>query len=287
MNGRMNGLDLFSGIGGIALALQRYVKTLAYCEIDEYARRVLEARMKHGQIDSAPIWGDVRTLKGGMFTEGSIDIITGGFPCQDVSTAGLRKGLEGQRTGLFREAIRLVRECRPKFVFLENVPGIRKYVHVVRGELEAIGYDCRDGFLSAAEIGAPHQRNRWWLLAHSNSGRPHEKQECFEERRDPIVPRWNGQEEPVAHTKSVRLETSRTESREPQKADAEAAFARAPDSDCGFGIHRGWATEPVVGRVAHGVPHRVDRLRCLGNAVVPQCAEAAFCALMGIGRAAA
>ena len=161
----LNGLDLFTGIAGITVALSEWVKPVAYCENDRYAQAVLLSRMGDGSIPRAPIWDDVRTLTGEMLP--TIDIIYGGFPCQDVSVAGARKGLDGERTGLFREAIRLVRECRPQFVFLENVPGVRKFVFTIRGELEALGYDCRDGFLSAAEVGANHIRNRWWLLANS------------------------------------------------------------------------------------------------------------------------
>lgn len=163
----MNGLDLFSGIGGLTLALSPWVRPIAYCEIEPYARAVLLSRMEAGDLPSAPIWDDVRTLRGDDLPV--VDIIYGGFPCQDVSLAGARAGLDGERTGLFREAVRLVRECKPKFVFLENVPGIRRFVHTVRGELEALGYDCRDGFLSAGEVGANHIRNRWWILAHSGS----------------------------------------------------------------------------------------------------------------------
>ncbi len=170
----LNGLDLFSGIGGLTVALSPWVRPVAYCERERFAAAVLFNRMSDGLIPKAPIFPDVRELRGAILP--SIDIIYGGFPCQDVSSAGLRKGLDGERTGLFREAIRLVRECRPQFVFLENVPGIRRYVPTVRQELEALGYDCRDGFLSAAEVGAHHIRNRWWLLAHTNGARIQNRQ---------------------------------------------------------------------------------------------------------------
>ncbi|NCX93455.1 MAG: DNA cytosine methyltransferase [Gammaproteobacteria bacterium] len=119
----MNGLDLFSGIGGIGLALEPWVRTVAYCEREPYAQGVLLSRMQSGDIDRAPIWDDVTTLRGDMLPR--IDIISGGFPCQDISVAGLGKGLAGERSGLFFEIARLVRECQPRFVFLENVPAIR------------------------------------------------------------------------------------------------------------------------------------------------------------------
>jgi len=162
----MNGLDLFSGIGGIGIGLSQSVRTVAYCEQDRYAQGVLLSRMRSGDIDAAPIWDDVTTLRGEMLPR--IDIISGGFPCQDISVAGRGAGLEGKRSGLFYEICRLTRELRPRFVFLENVPAI-----TVRGldqvglAFAEMGYDCRWTTISAASVGAPHKRERWFLLAHA------------------------------------------------------------------------------------------------------------------------
>ncbi len=164
---KLNGLDLFSGIGGIGLALGPWVRTVAYCEQDRYAQGVLLSRMRSGDLDRAPIWNDVRTLRGDMLPP--IDIIFGGFPCQDLSVAGTGAGLAGERSGLVFEIFRLARECRPRFIFLENVPAL-----AVRGldrvllELNALGYDARWTIVSAAEVGAPHLRERIWILAHAN-----------------------------------------------------------------------------------------------------------------------
>lgn len=162
----MNGLDLFSGLGGISLALEPWINTIAYCENDPYACGVLLSRMANGQLQHAPIWDDVTTLRGEHFKGQPVDFVSGGFPCQDLSVAGTGRGLDGERSGLYREVIRLVRELRPSFVFLENVPNIRtKGADVVTGDLAGLGYDCRWTTLSASEVGAPHKRNRWWLLA--------------------------------------------------------------------------------------------------------------------------
>lgn len=226
-------LDLFSGIGGIALGLKDYARPIAYCERNVYAAGILFSRMLDGSLPKAPIWPDIRTLDGNILP--SIDLITAGFPCQDVSVAGKREGLDGKRTGLYAEAIRLIRECRPEFVFFENVYGIKKYVFRVRQELEELGYDCRDGFLSAAGVGAPHKRNRWWLLAYSNS--------------KSLEGQWES---------SLRIEKK--------------------NKSC---ERHWWAVEPNVGRVANGIPFRVDRITGLGNSVVPQCAKKAFEVLMG------
>jgi DNA (cytosine-5)-methyltransferase 1 len=239
----LNGLDLFSGIGGLSYALADWVKPVAYCEIEKYARAVLLSRMSKGQLPIAPIWDDVKTLHAGMLP--SVDIIYGGFPCQDVSFAGLRKGMEGKRTILYLEAVRLVRECRPKFVFFENVPGIRKYVPSVRGELEAIGYNCRDGFLAASEVGAPQIRNRWWLLAHNSSPR-------------------------IQSGLSSRTETRISTPRIIPQDEIENSFRKEDEPEC------------LLDRVANGVSFRVDRIRGLGNAVVPLQAREAFKKLMGL-----
>lgn len=164
----MNGLDLFSGIGGIAEALCPWVKTIAYCEREPKSIAILLSRMGRGEIDAAPIWDDVSTLSGKHF-DCSIDIISGGFPCTDISLAGLRKGLDSDRSGLFWEIVRLTKEIRPKIIFLENVwPGVKKFVPTIRTQFEAMGYDVRDGYLAASDVGAPHKRQRWFCVAYSN-----------------------------------------------------------------------------------------------------------------------
>ena len=164
MKEKLYGLDLFSGIGGIGKALDEWVEVAAYCERDPYAQGVLLSRMASNDIDNAPIWDDVSSLTGAMLPK--IDIVFGGFPCQDISCAGLGKGLGGERSGLFFQIVRLVGEIRPSFIFLENVPAIRsRGADVVCKELASLGYDLRWTTLSAAEVGANHKRERWFLLA--------------------------------------------------------------------------------------------------------------------------
>ena len=252
----MNGLDLFSGIGGIGLALEPWVRTVAYCERDRYAQGVLLSRMQSGDIDRAPIWDDVTSLRGDMLPR--IDIIFGGFPCQDISVAGLGKGLDGKRSGLFFEIARLIQECKPSFVFLENVPAIR-----TRGgeravkELAALGYDCRWTTLSAAAVGAPHKRERWFLLAYS-------KREGLQ-RGLPIRPN----EERESQFRHV----GRGRSGIPAGRPTQSGFASSKDF---------WSIEPAVGRVANGIRDRSHRIICLGNSVVPLQVREAFKKLAGI-----
>lgn len=263
----LNGLDLFSGIGGITIALKEWVVPIAYCENDRYAIGVLLSRMQEGKLPFAPIWDDVRTLKGGQF-KGLVDIVYGGFPCQDISVAGTGKGLVGERSGLFYEIVRLVDEIRPKFIFLENVPAIRtRGADKVIGELARLRYDARWITLSASEVGANHKRERWWLLAHTMRGQQWRKE--WESKVEAYV---------MANNKSFGCDK--------RSADSESYATKERRSRPYFGSNEEsasswWSVEPDVGRVAYGIPSRVDKLKCLGNAVVPAQAIKAFQILIG------
>jgi DNA (cytosine-5)-methyltransferase 1 len=166
---RIRSLDLFSGYGGISLALENYTRPIMYCEIERYAQGILLSRMDDGTLPVAPIWNDVTSLDGTRL-RGLVQLITAGFPCQDLSVAGAGKGLAGERSGLFYEIIRLAKEINPAFVFLENVPAIR-----TRGLLQVIsafremGHDVRWTCQSASSTGAPHKRERWFLLSYNAS----------------------------------------------------------------------------------------------------------------------
>ena len=264
----LSGLDLFSGIGGISLALAPWVKPAAYCENDRYAQAVLLSRMRDGSLSRAPIWDDITTLLPEMLPR-TIDIIYGGFPCQDISSAGLRKGLEGKRSGLFFEIVRLVSEIRPSFIFLENVAAITvRGLGSVTAEITKLGYDCRWTTLSAAEIGANHKRDRWWLLGYSNSAGIRKSEVSIQERSKTPVVIANSETPYTNDERQSEALSSRPEQAQPELSDI---FNRD-----------WWSIEPNVGRVVNGLPHRVDRIRGLGNAVVPLCAREAFKELMGI-----
>lgn len=267
------GLDLFSGIGGLTIALQEWVKPIAYCENDRYAQGVLLSRMAEKRLPIAPIWDDVSTLDGKELAH--VDIIYGGFPCQDISIAGHGKGLEGERSGLFFEIVRLAKEIKPRFIFLENVPAIRtRGLSIVAKELSDAGYDCRWGVVSAHEMGAPHLRKRWFCLAHSNGSKLREQQRgrCGEEGENTTEPRNNGEKESLADTDKKR------EQGLPERKEQENSSARKRSK---YEIPYNWEIEPDVGRVVNGLPFRVDRIKGLGNAVVPAQAREAFKRLMG------
>jgi len=270
----MYGLDLFSGIGGITKALDGYVQPVAYCENDRYAQGVLLSRMFSGDIPTAPLWDDVRTLRP-LDLQYQPNIIYGGFPCQDISVAGHGKGLGGERSGLFFEIIRLVGDIRPTFIFLENVPAIRtRGADIVCGRLASLGYDSRWLCLSAAEVGAPHLRKRWFLLAHANRASGWVQPVAWRKFQAEAFLRDNGAKEPMADAAiQGQFRLSRSE-----KAKY-ACFGTTGES---IGRNIWWEIESNVGRVANGIPKRVDRLRTLGNAVVPAQAREAFERLMGL-----
>ena len=167
----LNGLDLFAGIGGIALGLKRagLTRTVCYVENEPYCVEVLKRHMCDGQLDDAPVWDDVRTFDGRPW-RGYVDIITGGFPCQDLSVAGKRAGIEGSRSGLWFEMLRIIREVRPAIVLVENVPGLLiRGADRVFGDLAESGYCAEWDCIPASAVGANHQRDRVFIVAYTAS----------------------------------------------------------------------------------------------------------------------
>lgn len=161
----MNVLDLFSGIGGFSLGLERAgMRTVAFCEIDPHARKVLR---KHWP--DVPAFEDVTALSGANINE-KIDVIAGGFPCQDISTAGRGAGLSGSRSGLWFQFHRLINEIRPRYAVIENVSALRRRgLGEVLRSLAEIGYDAEWHCIAASALGAPHQRDRIWIVAYPHS----------------------------------------------------------------------------------------------------------------------
>lgn len=255
----MKVLDLFSGIGGFSLGLERAgFKTVAFCEIEPFCRKVLK---KHWP--DVPIYEDVRELNANMLKNDGIavDVICGGFPCQDISNAGAKAGIDGKRSGLWSEYARLIGELQPRYVIVENVAALlHRGMGRVLGDLAKIGYDAEWHCIPACYVGAPHERDRLWIVAYPNS---------YSESDSAI----NAGEVPksdMAHSIGIRLQGPRL-SIYPSN-QAKGGKRQATDAFHG-GIGEIWKVEPAICRVADGVPHRVDRLSALGNAVVPQIPE--------------
>jgi DNA (cytosine-5)-methyltransferase 1 len=294
----VNVLSLFSGIGGLELGLERAgMTTVGQVEKDPYCLKVLAKHWpevpRHDDVTTAVEWWQSRSRP-------VVDVIAGGFPCQDISNAGAKAGIGGERSGLWAYMAHTVRVLRPRYVVMENVSAILvRGLDVVAADLAACGYDVQWDCVPASAIGAHHQRDRWWAVAYPTSDRWRQ--------------RWQGRSsgssqngeaigsEALAHADSSgrdgwprifrpsrRRQPTNRSSTVLADANQNSRGASGAVSEEGWtaGLHfdasqptasrsgpTTWAVEPDVGRVAHGVPARVDRLRALGNAVVPQVSE--------------
>jgi len=251
----LNHLSLFTGGGGGEWGAKLLDwTTIGYVEIDDYCQRVIRQRILDGYFDEAPIFSDIRAFISEGYAEsyqGLVDVLSAGFPCQPFSVAGKQAG-ESDERNLWPETIECIRIIRPRFAFLENVPGLlaHRYIQRIFGDLAESGYDCRWKVISAAEVGAPHKRDRLWILAYSEqSGWPGllhgHKASCLQ-------PRWqNGSLGNVRTTDETILAL--------EKMLGESAIFRIDD----------------------GMANRVNRLKALGNGQVPQCMAAAWNILTG------
>jgi len=289
-------LSLCSGYEGIGIGLRRVypnVREVAHVEIEAFAIANLVAKMEENKISPAPIWTDLKTFPYEKFL-GQIDILSGGFPCQPFSHAGSREGVEDPRH-LYPYISDGVGICRPRLVFLENVEGIissktetgRSVLLHVLQDLESMGYIAEAGVFSASEVGAPHQRKRVFILGYSSSERSHrrsenrcrESAEMFGKRSKDV----GGQTKELADSSSARAEIGIPESKQWEEGDSEKF---------NYNSDRKWPSEPSkpqhdweeprttpkpkLGGATNGTSSRVDRLRLLGNGVVPQTVEVAF-----------
>jgi DNA (cytosine-5)-methyltransferase 1 len=265
----MRELALFAGAGGGILGgLLLGWRTVCAVEFDPYCRQVLLARQRDGVLPRFPIWDDVRTFDCEPW-RGHVDIISGGFPCQDISCAGKGAGITGERSGLWSEFSRIIREVGPRYVLVENSPALAsRGLGVVLGDLASMGFDARWGVLGADNVGAPHRRKRIWIVAR------HPDRDI--ESALPV-------DEEVAELRSVAADANREQLRiEPGRRSGAGRPSAGVAGDDGaqgdMAAERAgwWDAEPDVGRVVDGVAHRVDRLRALGNGQVPAVAALAW-----------
>jgi DNA (cytosine-5)-methyltransferase 1 len=277
--------DLFAGIGGFRLGLERAGHTYGWgCEIDRYCRAVYAA-----SFGREPEYGDIRDITDAPY----VDIVAGGFPCQPFSVAGKRRGAADERN-LWPEMLRIVKAVRPVWVVGENVPGLGDYLDTVGTDLEALSYEVLPLEIPAAAFGAPHLRFRLFIVAHAvgrrcESGTERSGREAGADARG----RCKGTAMADTEKRTVGAGLCQAEPTQERRRrsgngsgtsantdGARLAQRQRKDSEGTWTICRSvlggtewWATEPDVGRVAHGVPARVDRLKALGNAVVPQVVE--------------
>jgi DNA (cytosine-5)-methyltransferase 1 len=292
----LNELALFAGAGGGILGGQLLGwRTVCAVELEPYPASVLCARQNDGLLPPFPIWDDVQTFDGKPW-RGIVDVISGGFPCQDISAAGKGAGIDGERSGMWKHMARIICEVRPRYVFVENSPMLTsRGLGTVLGDLASMGFDARWGVLGAADIGANHQRDRIWIVAKWRGQLPHAQHEK--------IRRWEQQQEGVKKSHVPNTSNNRcgkwaneykhweqnatpnagTYGEEKSLADTDSAQRQR--NKCAFGSHTKhtnigssgwWETEPNVGRVADGVASRVDRLKAIGNGQVPLCAAAAW-----------
>jgi DNA (cytosine-5)-methyltransferase 1 len=271
-------LDLFSGIGGFSLGLERTggFKTVAFCEMDHRCQQVL-----HKHWLDTPCFSDVRSLDLRLLEQSGIekpDVITGGFPCQDISVAGKGAGLEGERSGLWSEIVRLTEEIKPRYVIAENVANLRaRGLTAVLQDLWEIGYDAEWHCIPAAAVGAPHRRDRIWIVAYpAEFGRSQERQDSG---RGLEGGREEGEAAGPLQSRDAVADTDLNRPHRPGLSEVEgqsvplASWSGGPVIRLSLPDSPQWEAEPNVGRVADGIPGRVDRLKQLGNSVVPQIPE--------------
>ena len=354
----MNELALFAGAGGGILGGHLLGwRTVCAVEWEPYPASVLCARQNEGLLPPFPIWDDVQTFDGRPW-RGIVDVVSGGFPCQDISAAGKGVGIEGERSGMWREMARIIREVRPRFVFVENSPMLTsRGLGTVLGDLAAMGFDAKWGVLGAADVGANHQRDRIWIrgqqramanamsarqwwnkwesqneknvdgeitdpnriglqeptnecqlesqrsnqlqveqprdssqMANSNIDRLHgSKTEWDRKSQWPICQDqsdnrgevWgeidrcseSGNEDKISNPQAIGLQRS---GQHEQPIDSKTSRQRKADGLIYGRSPEFWAVEPNVGRVAHGVATRVDRIKAIGNGQVPLCAATAW-----------
>ena len=304
----LNELALFAGAGGGILGGKLLGwRTVCAVEWEPYPASVLCARQNDGFLPPFPIWDDVQTFDGHPW-RGIVDVISGGFPCQDISAAGKGAGIDGERSGMWKQMARIIYEVRPRFAFVENSPMLTsRGLGTVLGDLASMGFDAKWGVLGAADVGAPHQRDRIWIVAKWRKQLSHAQHDR--------IGRWEQQQASVKEAQGNLANTSEQglERKQRQKSERHGmrfanksknvAYASSigqqgqgqyeqpinptqssnwqTDYVESIGTPNFWQFEPAIPRVADGVAARVDRLKAIGNGQVPLCAATAWRILGG------
>ena len=299
------GISLFSGIGGLDLGVRAVLgnhRTLAYCERSIEAASVLEKRASEGLLDEAPIYSDVKSFPTELYS-GKVDWVIGGFPCQPFSTAGKRAG-EFDSRNLWPDTIRIIRELGPRYVFLENVPGLvtSGYFGTILGDLAEAGLDAEWGCFRASQVGASHKRERLFILAYRPLGRMEEPRSTTQVERSSSTGSLISSSKELGNSNNSRSQgrfIGTHSTREGTPGETSTELDQLPEFPPGPEDERwGWIieqypelapalckmheTEPEVRNVddAWAIKDRVAALMMLGNAVVPAQAELALRTLL-------
>ena len=310
----MNELALFAGGGGGILGSHLLGwKTVCAVEIEKYPREILFQRQRDGILPLFPIWDDIKTFDGRSW-KGKIDIVTGGFPCQDISAAGKGAGLDGKRSGLYSEMLRVADEVGAEFIYMENSSMLTsRGLGIILRDLAEMGYNARWCVLGADDARAPHRRKRIWILAYSNNQRKLQSERNEQKQRGRIgnsnkemaytdgtrlqrpdvreteheaknglsskcskIAWWDIDPADISNTNRERLQAcgkSRSNGIPPKKQENNSQQIESRSN--GTKSNR-YGAQSQLGRVAHGVAKRVDRLKAIGNGQVPAVAALAF-----------
>jgi DNA (cytosine-5)-methyltransferase 1 len=279
MKEKLNELHLFAGAGGGILGgMLLGHTTVCAVELEPYCREVLLQRQRDGILPKFPIWDDVTTFDGTPW-RGKVDVVCGGFPCQDISAAGKGAGITGERSGLWGEMARIIGEIRPKYAFVENSPMLTlRGLDRVLGDLSEMGYDAQWGVVGACHVGAPHRRERIWILAYStqlfsNGGNNNPRVGLERETQSKLGNDcWT---KDVANSNLSQCQGTRQPIRSNQKYSNIVPYGAWWRHDPAETL------ESCMGRMANGVANRVDRLKAIGNGQVPLVAATAWRILGG------
>ena len=260
---QLNELALFAGAGGGILGGKLLGwNTICAVEWEAYPASVLAARQNEGLLPPFPIWDDVQTFDGKPW-KGIVDVVSGGFPCQDISAAGKGTGIEGAKSSMWKHMARIIGEVEPAFAFIENSPMLRtRGLGVVLQDLAKMGYDAEWGVLSAASVGANHKRERMWIVARRKDILSHTKLHGFG---------WRKQQQESTEEEIRSFPNTNSTQQQGRGLPSGVCSENSYASDS-----RWWETEPDVGRVVDGLASRVDRLKAIGNGQVPLCAATAW-----------
>ena len=307
----MNELALFAGAGGGILGGHLLGwRTVCAVEWEPYPACVLVARQNEKILSPFPIWNDVQTFDGKPWA-GIVDVVSGGFPCQDISSAGKGAGIDGERSGMWKQMARIIGEIQPKYAFVENSPILTsRGLGTVLGDLASLGFDAEWGVLSAADVGANHLRERMWIMAYAKGTRTSKNigglrqgaerigrgQNTDTKMANTRCKLWNKGDTRNMVTNKTKWSTSTIHNKPSGKGQISNATSKRQQGQgqyvkpiCEAKI-RDWETsifgpiskqnfweiEPNVGRVANGVAAGMDRLKAIGNGQVPLCAATAW-----------